>query len=151
MPLSVSGTTATFLGSCEVCDYQDLVSGPGGQQQVLEAVLEHLAMQGVRLLDLRTLRPDALLLKALGSMEAVAHTIFSEEVSFETELPDSWEGYLQQLDGKQRHEVRRASCADWKARARSITAASKARTRQGLLRTLLWGCSGATGRTKRLS
>jgi CelD/BcsL family acetyltransferase involved in cellulose biosynthesis len=107
MPLSVSGSTATFLGSREVCDYQDLISAPGGQQKVLEAVLEHLAVKGVRRLDLRTLRPEALLLSALGSMMTIAPAIFSEEVSFETELPDSWEGYLLQLDGKQRHEVRR--------------------------------------------
>jgi CelD/BcsL family acetyltransferase involved in cellulose biosynthesis len=109
MPLSIEGTNATFLGSHEVCDYQDLISAPGRQQQVLEAVLAHLAAQGIRWLDLRTLRPDALLLSALASISPLpaAHAIHPEEMTFEIELPDSWEGYFLQLDGKQRHEVRR--------------------------------------------
>jgi CelD/BcsL family acetyltransferase involved in cellulose biosynthesis len=109
MPLCIEDTTATFLGSHEVCDYQDMISAPGRQQQVLETVLAHLAQHGIRRLDLRTLRPDALLLAALASMSppTVSNAIQTEEVTYETELPESWEGYLLQLDGKQRHEVRR--------------------------------------------
>jgi len=109
MPLSIGGSTARFLGAPEVCDYQDLISAPGRQQQVLETVLAHLVGQGIRRLDLRTLQPNALVLEALATISPQpGNTELSpDEVAYAALLPDSWEGYLLQLDGKQRHEVRR--------------------------------------------
>lgn len=109
VPLSIDGVTAKFLGSHEVCDYQDMICAPGKQALVLEAAITHLTMQGIRRLDLRTLRPDGLVLDALASVlpPAVEHGLGPDDVSYETALADDWEGYLQQLDGKQRHEVRR--------------------------------------------
>lgn len=107
--LSIDGATAKFLGSHDVCDYQDMICAPGRQQQVLDAVIAHLSMKGIRRLDLRTLRPEGLVLSALASIlpPPIEHSLISDDVTYETALPDSWEGYLLQLDGKQRHEVRR--------------------------------------------
>lgn len=108
-PLALEGATAHFLGTHEVCDYQDLVCLPGFEVQVLDALLDHLAGIGIRGMDLRTLRPDsqilhALRVRALPGWEA---GLGPDEVTFETPLPADWEAYLGQLDGKQRHEVRR--------------------------------------------
>jgi CelD/BcsL family acetyltransferase involved in cellulose biosynthesis len=107
--LALDGPTARFMGSHEVCDYQDLVCAPGYAVQVLASVIDHLAGQGIRQIDLRTLRPDALALAALQHLApdrcAAGRTV--DDVTFETTLPADWEGFLGQLDGKQRHEVRR--------------------------------------------
>lgn len=109
MPLAIDGASASFLGAHEVCDYQDLICAPGKHRQVLQSVLTHIGKQGVRNLDLRTLRPDARLLEALAALSnpPVRNEKVPDEATYETALPDSWEGYLRQLDGKQRHEVRR--------------------------------------------
>ena len=108
-PLALQGRTAAFLGSHEVCDYQDLISAPGKARPVLEAILEHLRAQKIERLDLRTLRPDAVARDTLKAMEGhgIALATQPDNVSCETELPGSWEDYLEQLNSKQRHEVRR--------------------------------------------
>jgi CelD/BcsL family acetyltransferase involved in cellulose biosynthesis len=108
-PLALSGATARFLGSHEVCDYQDLVCLPGCEARVLGALLEHLAGLGIRAVDLRTLRPDS---QAMMALRQVApgqweQGLGPDEVTFECPLPSDWEAFLGQLDGKQRHEVRR--------------------------------------------
>lgn len=108
-PLALEGRTAHFLGTHEVCDYQDIVVAPGKSQAVMAAVIDHLRRQGIDRLDLRTLRPDAVVLDALKTVSPgqVESALSPDEVTFEIGLPDTWEGYLQQLSGKQRHEVRR--------------------------------------------
>jgi CelD/BcsL family acetyltransferase involved in cellulose biosynthesis len=109
-PLAVANETVFFLGNPEVCDYQDLIAAPGCERSVLQAVAGHLSERGLKRLDLGTLRPDAV---ALTALHQLAHdgllelSLVDDDVTFETALPASWELYLQQLDGKQRHEVRR--------------------------------------------
>ncbi len=108
-PLAVEGDTAGFLGSHEVCDYQDVVCVPGMSVPAVEALLTHLSAEGVRQLDLRTLRPDAVVLGALKQLmpAQVEAGMAQDDVTFEAMLPADWESYLMQLNGKQRHEVRR--------------------------------------------
>lgn len=110
VPLEIENDTARFIGRYEVSDYQDIVTAPGRQLSVMQAVVEHLQRQGIRRLDLRTLRPDALTLDAISKLadQRNCDLVLSEdEATFETDLPADWEGYLLQLSGKQRHEVRR--------------------------------------------
>lgn len=109
-PLSIDGQTACFLGNPDVCDYQDIVAGPGRETAVMSAVASHLKAGGVRWMDLRTLRPDALALKALQTLEARDNWVVAleqDEVTYEAELPADWDDYIKHLSGKQRHEVRR--------------------------------------------
>jgi CelD/BcsL family acetyltransferase involved in cellulose biosynthesis len=108
-PLALEGATAHFLGTHEVCDYQDIVALPGKSEAVTAALIDHLQRQGITQLDLRTLRPDAGVLDALKALcpGRLETALTPDDVTFESELPDTWEGYLQQLNGKQRHEVRR--------------------------------------------
>jgi CelD/BcsL family acetyltransferase involved in cellulose biosynthesis len=76
----------------------------------MTAVSNHLKTMGLRWLELRTLRPEGAAMTALQTMSArraIDIEQVSDDVSFETDLPDDWEGYLGQLNGKQRHEVRR--------------------------------------------
>ena len=108
-PLAIDGETAGFIGSHEVCDYQDVVCNPEKINQAMEAVLAHLRSEGVRRMDLRTLRPDAVVLDAFKALvpRNVDEGLTEDDVTFEANLPDDWEAYLMQLNGKQRHEVRR--------------------------------------------
>ncbi len=124
LPLCHDGPKAYFLGIPDVCDYQDAILAPGHEAGALEQVLAYLSEQGIHRLELQTLRPDAALVNALTAMgnsggnsggNAGANPgsgrvgIFrkTSDVTYETELPGSWEGYLMGLNGKQRHEVRR--------------------------------------------
>jgi CelD/BcsL family acetyltransferase involved in cellulose biosynthesis len=109
VPLALEGTTAAFLGDKEVCDYQDLVAAPGMQMQVMETVVGHLGAHGISNLDLRTIRPDAAVLCALRLLAPGRSPVASEQVdvTHETDLPQTWEAFLLQLNAKQRHEVRR--------------------------------------------
>jgi len=108
-PLALDGDTARFMGSHEVCDYQDLVTEPGKETVVMSAIIAHLQAQGITRLDLRTLRPDALALNALKQLapQQIEAALIPDDVTYEMELPDTWDGYLMHLNGKQRHEVRR--------------------------------------------
>lgn len=110
-PLAIADGVGHFLGLPSVCDYQDIVVGPGHAGAVAGALVRHLARQGVRRLTLQTLHPDAELIKGLQT-RAARETFRSmklekADVTYETGLPATWEDYLLQLDGKQRHEVRR--------------------------------------------
>ena len=110
VPLTVSGSSARFLGLADVCDYQDIVARPGAEAVVMEAAANFLKSEGITHLDLQALRPDAMGLRALNVLaleEAVALETVPCDVTFETMLPQAWDDYLMQLSAKQRHEVRR--------------------------------------------
>lgn len=110
VPLAVRGNRAYFLGSAEVCDYQDIVAAPGQEAAVMRGLVDYLRRVGIQGLDLETLRPDASLCIGLQPLADSGHVKVTQsncDVTFETALPGSWESYLQQLSGKQRHEVRR--------------------------------------------
>lgn len=109
-PLAVSDRRAFFLGNPNVCDYQDIVSASGKSGWVMQAVIHHLAYLGVEHLDLGTLRPDAAVLagwNAMNAQQKMHAQIITDNVTYEAELPGSWDGFLHQLNSKQRHEVRR--------------------------------------------
>ncbi len=109
-PLKARDRVASIIGSKDVCDYLDFIVSPGREQDLASALLDHLRRQGVARLDLGLLRPDSFVLSRLVPV-ARAHgcqvVTKQEDVSYEMELPAEWEAYLQVLDTKQRHEVRR--------------------------------------------
>jgi CelD/BcsL family acetyltransferase involved in cellulose biosynthesis len=109
-PLMIQGERACIIGSPDVCDYVDFVFAPGRAKDVLRRILHHLKQQGISLLDLGPLRGDASLLKDMTPVaETLGYevTIHPEDVILELELPATWDGFLQSLNGKQRHEIRR--------------------------------------------
>ncbi len=61
-------------------------------------------------IELGALQPGSMVLNGLSlAAESAGYRATGEEVGkfYELELPDTWDGYLALLDGKQRHEVRR--------------------------------------------
>jgi len=109
-PLQINGDKATFIGGSDVCDYLDFIVSAGREQVFFDALLDHLAQQGLKTLELGPLRPDSTVLADLVKVavsrkyEVAAR---AEDVSLELALPASWEEYLGMLNGKQRHEVKR--------------------------------------------
>lgn len=109
-PLRLKSQSAAFIGSTNVCDYQDFIVAPGKGDEFFNVLLDNLSQQGITRLDLKPLRPESMVLtklievaKAKGC-DVVCHPM---DVTLELDLPASWEEYLLMLKGKQRHEVRR--------------------------------------------
>ena len=109
-PLMVEGDEARFIGDPDVCDYQDFIVLPGRGPEFFETLITYLRQQGIRSLDLNAVRTDS---KALTELTAVAKSLGCEvscdpeDVTFEVDLPATWDEFLSKLTGKQRHEVRR--------------------------------------------
>jgi len=117
-PLFVKETTASIIGSDDVCDYLDFVAVPGMERDFFSLLLNDLRQKGINHLDLRHLRPDS---KVLTDLTVIAKErnydirCQSEDVSLELELPRTWDEYLAILTTKQRHEVRRKLRRLWEA------------------------------------
>ncbi len=109
-PLFVADSTARLLGSPDVCDYLDFIIIPGREKEFFDALLPSLAAAGIKQLELKSQRPEASVFE--GFFASDNHERFSGEFKRENEsseitLPEDWEGYLNLLSKKQRHEVRR--------------------------------------------
>lgn len=109
-PLLIREGSASIIGSADVCDYLDFVVAAGMEEDFFSTLLDDLREKGVKHLDLRSLRPDSTVLTSLvGIAEKQGYEILCqpEDVSLEIDLPATWDGYLETLSKKQRHEVRR--------------------------------------------
>lgn len=109
-PLMVQGETARLMGDTEVCDYLDVVVVPGREKTFFSALFDHLRQQGIRQMDLEAVRADSTLYRHLAPAAKGQHYTAAcqpVDATMELELPTSWDAYLLQLNGKQRHEVRR--------------------------------------------
>ena len=109
-PLRLNGESASFIGSHDVCDFQDFIITPGYEKKFFEVLLDNFYQQGITRLDLRSLRPDSSVLKHLMDEAREREYEVScepDDISQELNLPSTWDEYLQMLKGKQRHEVKR--------------------------------------------
>ncbi len=109
-PLKVKDGTASFVGDADVCDYLDFIVAPGEETEFSSTLLDDLGSNGIKRLELESLRPDSAALTSLAEIAVNRNcevTIKREDVSLDVELPATWEEYLQVLNSKQRHEVRR--------------------------------------------
>lgn len=108
--LRAEGDTARFIGSADLCDYQDFIVSAGLEEDFFRALLVLLRERGLCRLDLHGLRPDSSTLLALPSIAPTLGCRFvqeEEDVSYELPLPSSWDAYLSGLSGKERHEIQR--------------------------------------------
>ena len=109
-PLIVSGQTARIIGSPNVCDYEDLIIAPGEEAAFSKALLDYLNQAGIIDLDLGIIRPDSKIMSSLlpaAQNAGATVTLEPDEVTLEKDLPPAWEDYLESLDSKQRHELKR--------------------------------------------
>jgi CelD/BcsL family acetyltransferase involved in cellulose biosynthesis len=109
-PLKLKDGIASFIGDNSVCDYLDFIVAPGKEGIFSQALMDHLSGLGVRSLIMETLRPESV----------AGHNVVDEakrrgksvscsriEVSYEMDLPATWEKYLGSLESKQRRDVER--------------------------------------------
>ena len=109
-PLHLKGKEAHFVGSPDVCDYQDFIIVPGREAEFFNVLLDDLARKGIWQLDLNPVRPDSSVIASLlDVVEKRGGSVICQEsdITVEMDLPNNWEEYLEGLDKKQRHEVRR--------------------------------------------
>ena len=109
-PLLLENETASFMGGTDVCDYQDFIIAPGRSNDFFSVLLDDLSGKDITALDLKSVRPDSATMLKLADIATKrgCEVICSQsDVSFELDLPATWDEYLLQLKGKQRHEIRR--------------------------------------------
>jgi CelD/BcsL family acetyltransferase involved in cellulose biosynthesis len=111
--LEVVGDALRFLGGTEITDYLGPVAEPGDVGGFATALTEALlARDDWRAADLRGLPEDSPWLDALRKAWE-AHGLVVDETDDQNgvapfiDLPSTWEGYLEDLPAKLRHEIRR--------------------------------------------
>jgi CelD/BcsL family acetyltransferase involved in cellulose biosynthesis len=109
-PLMLLDSTALFIGNTDVCDYLDFIITTGREKEFFEIILNDLRKDDIKRLDLQHVRPDSTVLTSLAPLaqkQGLGVETVKDNVSFEMDLPASFEEYLESLSTKQRHEVRR--------------------------------------------
>jgi CelD/BcsL family acetyltransferase involved in cellulose biosynthesis len=109
-PLMIKDSTVYFIGSTDVCDYLDFIVAPGMENDFFNVLLDDLKKNDIKNLDLKHVRPDSTVITSLVPLAKTRNFKVEnreEAVSFEMDLPSSFDEYLQTLSTKQRHEVRR--------------------------------------------
>ena len=109
-PLMVKENTAYLIGGTDVCDYVDFIIAPGIESEFFAVLLDDLKNNGIRQLDLKQVRPDSTVYSQLLNIardRGCQVECTAEDVSVEMDLPATWEEYLETLNSKQRHEVKR--------------------------------------------
>ncbi|MBI4299620.1 MAG: GNAT family N-acetyltransferase [Chloroflexi bacterium] len=109
-PLMQRGGEITFLGSADVCDYLDFIVATGHEQEVFEAILEHLEGLPWRNMHLESVpgdSPTIAQLLPLARKRGYLADCMDEDVCPRIDLPGDWEAYLTSLTKKDRHELRR--------------------------------------------
>jgi len=98
-----------FVGGVDISDYLDVIAARGREEEVWSEFLQHRAADP-EVWDLHCVRaasPTVALLPTLGRAFGLSTVVQREERCPVVALPDSWEGYLVRLSGKDRHELRR--------------------------------------------
>jgi len=109
-PLKFRGGVASFIGDNSVCDYLDCIVAPGREADFSRELLEYMPGHGIESLVLETLRPESVAghnLVVEGRRQGHSVTCSPIGVSFEMELPATWEAYLGSLESKQQRGVER--------------------------------------------
>jgi len=100
-----------LVGGTEISDYLDIIALSGHEREVWSAFLAYLLEEcSWDTLDLHSLpatSPTREALFALKEKYGLKVEASLEDVCPLILLPETWEGYLQMLDKKQRHELRR--------------------------------------------
>jgi CelD/BcsL family acetyltransferase involved in cellulose biosynthesis len=110
---STDGRVLQTAGCVEVTDYLDWISAPGREEEVLGAMLDFLAevdtpaWNGMNLCNIHQASPTLDALPALARKRDWEVKTEVQEVCPVVDLPDTWDAYLDSLDGKDRRNLRR--------------------------------------------
>jgi len=109
-PLMVQGKTARLMGDPDVCDFVDVIAAPGQGRAFFRNLIPYIQKQGVTQLDIGAVRADSIVFRDLLAVaKDLGYEIICdpEDVTMVLDLPASWDDFLNQLTGKERHEIRR--------------------------------------------
>jgi CelD/BcsL family acetyltransferase involved in cellulose biosynthesis len=109
-PLMRAGERLTFASDPEICDYMDLLLAAGREEEACRSLWGQLCDEKWRELDLWGLvasSPARDLVAGLARDAGYAAEEELEAVAPRLALPDDWEAYLESLNKKNRHELRR--------------------------------------------
>ena len=104
------GPVLRLVGGTDIADYLDLIAVAGREEEVWKAMLPMLDDLAWRAVDLRPVPAASAtpgLLGSLAESSGLACRVDVDERCPVIELPETWEGYLARLPGKDRHELRR--------------------------------------------
>jgi CelD/BcsL family acetyltransferase involved in cellulose biosynthesis len=102
-----------ILGCIDVSDYLDLILMPGYEKEVIASFLDFVqrdeapAWDEIRICNILEGSPTLEILPLLAAERGLRTEIGVEDVCPIIQLPTSYEDYLDSLDKKQRHELRR--------------------------------------------
>ena len=98
-----------LVGGVDVSDYLDLIAPAGREEDGWQALLHHRAGDPAAwdLHGIRALSPTLEILPRLSLASGLRASVEREDRCPVLELPSSWETYLEQLSGKNRHELKR--------------------------------------------
>jgi len=104
----------SLIGCVDVSDYLDVIAARGQEERVYAALLDTITRAdfpawngGMHLCTLPEASPTNAQLKQMAEARGLAAEWKLHDVSPVIDLPETWEAYLDTLDKKQRHEVRR--------------------------------------------
>jgi CelD/BcsL family acetyltransferase involved in cellulose biosynthesis len=106
-------TILYFLGSKEICDYLDFIVKPADLESFLYELISFITSPGFPHWDKMILHnliqasPTVIALENAAKQNAWRFTSECEKQSPFITLPGDWEDYLNSIDKKQRHEIRR--------------------------------------------
>jgi len=109
-PLARRNGTISFIGSQDVCDYNDFLVSRGAEARFYPCLLGHLDGEEWETLELSSLpesSPTLAYLPDLARQRGYSVELKEEDVAPALSLPDSWDAYLGTLSKKDRHELRR--------------------------------------------
>ena len=109
-PFKRLGRTASFIGDASGCDYLDFIIAPGNEKTFSEMLIGECAARGIAGIELGTLRPDSTASRyVLPFARSRGFTVecLDADVTYEMELPATYEDYLGNLAATQRHELLR--------------------------------------------
>lgn len=109
-PLLYTGSKAIVIGSENVCDYSDLIINPNHNELFLHSLFDYLRSKDIKEFHINGVTEDNplyILLPEISANSGYKYVHQQNGVSFIKKLPANWQQYLDQLSGKQRHEVRR--------------------------------------------
>ncbi len=104
-PFARSGNAVIFSGGEELSDYQDIIGSNRAKIEAWKEVITFLAVEGVKSLSLRNIPHHSPTLVFFSSQQKTAVT--KEDTTPYIVLPKTWEAFVESLEYKSRHELRR--------------------------------------------
>ena len=109
-PLMRQGKTISFIGDTQICDYLDFIVALGREAEFYPALLSYLELHDWERLELHAIpstSPTLASFLPLAAQRGFGVETALEDVCPRLDLPPTWEAYLDSLDKKDRHELRR--------------------------------------------